>query len=317
MRKRPILVIAGGVLVLTALAVLYLHVESAPRTTRLLPEADAIVFLNLAPLRRATHFDRDPITRSPDFQHFIDATGIVPERDLDSAAFALHTMPDPHGPNGPAAFSEIFTGRFDPARLSKYLAAIASAQETYAGHTLYDIPSDGRTLRVTLLDNETIAASNCPTPEQIHAMLDRRRTRFAASASLLAALYPDVPAFSTAWAIGRIGLPFAENGRISVMGLALPLAADSSFVASLRYTSSLHLRIVQLTPSPADAQQSAQQLTGLLALVRTLEPIPSRTPADRALRELTAAIHIEPQNDRAILSADLSPDLLKRLANSR
>ncbi len=308
--------ITGVAVALIAIAALafYLHAKRAPRAARLLPEADAIVFLDVAPLRLATHFDRDPITRSPDFQHFIDATGIVPERDLDAAAFALHAMPNPHGPNGPVAFSEVFVGRFDSTRLARYLASIASAQESYAGHTLYDIPSDGRTLRVTQLDATTIAASNCPTPEQIHAILDRSRGSFVSGPLLLSARYADVPAFSSAWAIGRIGLPFAEDGHVSVMGLGLPLASDTDFVASLRYTTQLHLRIEQLAPSEADAQQSSQALTGLLAVMRTLEPVPARTDSDRTLRDLTASIHIEQKKNRAILTADLPADLLKRLS---
>ena len=317
-RERYLATVFGAAvaIVLVAALVYFLRGHSTPRAARLLPEADAIVYIDVAPLRLATHFDRDLIARSPDFQHFIDATGIVPERDLDVAAFALHAMADPSGPNGPVAFSEIFIGRFDSARLTAYLTSIASAKEIYAGHTLFDIPSDGRTLRVTQLDARTIAASNCPTPEQIHVILDHARSSGPAP-SVLAAHYADVPSLAPAWAIGRIGLPFAENGRIRIAGLELPLAADTELVASLRYTTSLHLRIEQITSSLGDAAQSAQALNAMLALLRTLEPIPSRTDSDKAMRELTGTIRIEQQKERVVLTADPPPDLLKRLSNAQ
>ena len=68
--------------------VLLLRKAAPPEAARLLPESDAIVYVNLRPVRLATHFDRSPVVRSPDYQHFVDATGIVPERDLDNAAHA-------------------------------------------------------------------------------------------------------------------------------------------------------------------------------------------------------------------------------------
>jgi hypothetical protein len=105
-------------LVAGLVAAVWLCKNAPPEVARLLPESDAIVYFNLKPLRLATHFDRTPVPRSPDFQHFIDATGIVPERDLDSAAFALHRMDDPNGPNGSVAYSEVFEGRFDGVRLA-------------------------------------------------------------------------------------------------------------------------------------------------------------------------------------------------------
>ena len=139
-----------------------------------------------------THFDRHPVARDPGYQSFIDATGFEFERDLDEAAFALHRMPDPLGPNGPVAFSEVFIGHIDGKRLTHYFASVAAGSEAYAGHTIYDIPSDGRTVRVALLGYDMVAVSNCPTPEQIHSMLDRYRTSalpFSGSSLLVGPLF--------------------------------------------------------------------------------------------------------------------------------
>ena len=123
---------------IAALAVtVWLRKQAPPEVARLLPESDAIMYLNLKPLRLATHLEKTTVARTPEYQQFVDATGIVAERDLDEVAFALHQTGDPQGPNGAVAYSEVFSGRFDGDRLRQYLHRLASAEETYAG----DIPS--------------------------------------------------------------------------------------------------------------------------------------------------------------------------------
>lgn len=324
MRKRTTYTLSAVLLFLCALAaVLYLRGKAPPEAARLLPESDAIVYLNLKPLRLATHFERDPITPAS-FQQFIDATGILPERDLDAVALALHRMPDASGPNGPVAFSVVMEGRFDRARLTRYLAAISNRQETYAGRAIYCIPSEGRTVRVALLGYDTIATSNTPTPEQLHSILDRHSAAASpfAGSSLLSARYGDVPAFSGAWAIGHIGLPFSAGGKITVMGFQLPLPPDTTFVASLGFTTALPLhggaiavRIDQIAPDENAAARSVASLNGMLGMFRSVQlaqqPTP-RTSADQALREFTDSIAIEQHRDRATLTATLPPEAVKR-----
>jgi hypothetical protein len=306
-------------LVAALIAAVWLRKTAPPEAARLLPESDAIVYANLKPLRAATHFERTPVTRDPDYQHFVDATGIVPERDLDAAAFALHRMDNPDGPNGPVAYSEVFEGRFDGARLNQYLAGIATAQEQYAGHTIFTIPIEGRQLRIAQLGYDTVAASNMPTAEQIHAMLDRYRAAASpfSGSSLLAARYRDVPLLSSAWAIGHVGLPFSESGRITIFGLGLPLPEDTTFVASLRYgLGALHLRVEQIAPSEADAVRSAESLGALLHLVQMIQPkVDAQSdPADaEELRQFTSSMKIEQHKDRAVLTASIPVEMLRQL----
>ena len=318
MRKRTGYTLLVVFLILSALAAaVYLREEAPPEVARLLPESDAIVYLNLKPLRAATHFDRSPVQPSPAYQQFIQATGIVPERDLDQAAFALHRMADPSGPNGPVAFTEVFSGHFDTPHLAQYLDAISTARETYADHIVYAVLSEGRTLRVTLLDYETVAASNMPTPEQIHSIIDRQRAAASpfAGSSLLNARYGDVPPFSSAWAIGHIGLPFGQNGQIALDGLELPVPADTTFVASLRYTTALRLRIDQLTNSESAARQSAESLNHLLDIFRILQTSQA-SPPDPLITQFLSSIVIEPHRDRATLNATVPVETLKRLSPS-
>src|ERR1700693_330396 len=133
MRKRTRYSLLLILALLAALVVaLILRRNAPPEVARLLPESDAIVYLNLKPLRSATHFDRSPVARSPEYQRFVDATGIVFERDLDAVAFALQRRDNPNGPNGPVAYSEVFEGRFDGPRLARYLHSIPAAEDTYA-----------------------------------------------------------------------------------------------------------------------------------------------------------------------------------------
>jgi len=314
-------------LVLTLVAalaiVLLLRKAAPPEAARLLPESDAIVYINLKPLRLATHFDRTPVTRSPDYQHFIDATGIIPERDLDNAAFALHRMDDPNGPNGPVGYSEVFEGRFDGERLASYLTTIAIAKESYAGHDIFTIPvgegRDIRPLRIAQLGYDTIAASNMPTAEQIHSILDRHRAGASpfSGSSLLSARYRDVPLLSSAWAIGHIGLPFSERGYITLFGLQLPLAEDTTFVASLRYVGAIHLRIEQLSPTDADAARSAQSLTAILGLFKSIQQqMEPRNASDKAFLNMIESLKLEQRKDRAIITATIPMELLRELTSS-
>jgi len=320
-RNRTLIPLLIVLAVVAALGIaLYLRGKSPPEAARLLPESDAIVYIHLKTLRAATHFDATPVQRSKDFQNFIDSTGIVPERDIDEAAFALHRMADSKGPNGPVAYSEVFVGRFDGQRLAKYLSVIASSHETYAGRDIYSIPVEGRTLRVAQLGYDTIGASNMPTAEQIHSMLDRARTSAIGTpgSSLLAARYQEVPLLSQAWGIGHIGLPFAENGRISILGFEIPLADDTDLVASLRYSGSVHLRIEEMAPDEAGAQHTVEAMTTLVNIVRGIGSAqPPRDAADAALRAVLASITLEQHKDRAILSASASVDQMKALASSK
>ncbi len=323
MRKRTRYSLLLMLALIAALTIaLILRKVAPPEAARLLPEADAIVYINIKPLRAATRFDRNPVPRAGDYQQFIDATGIVPERDLDAAAFALHRMDDPNGPNGPVGYSEVFEGRFDGQRLAHYLSSIATAKESYAGHDIFTIRiSDGsatRPLRITQLDYDSLAVSNMPTVEQIHSILDRHRAGASpfSGSSLLSARYRDVPTFSSAWGIGHIGLPFSDRGFVSVLGLRLPLPEDTTFVASLRYLGVLHLRIEQIAPTDADAARSTQTLTTMLALLRTVEQTQAEMApesTDSAFRAMSASMKIEQHKDRAVLTANIPLELLKQL----
>lgn len=319
MQKRTALILTAAALLLCILAAaLYLRFKAPPEVARLLPESDAILYLDLAHLRPAFH--GKPLAHAPEYQDFTDQTGIDFERDLDQVAFGIEGMADPNGPNGPVAFSEVFLGHFDRDRLTRYLAAKATRQESYAGATIYDVPSENRTLRVALLGPGMVAASNAPTSEQIHSMLDRSRAgpNPFAGASLLSAHYRDVPLLAhQVWAIGRLGLPFAQNGRVSLAGFTLPLSAETVFVASLAYTGTLHLKVEAFAANDAEAARMTASLGSLLGLARNLErlrqqPGPSSSTPDE-LKLLTDSVAITQAHDRVTLTATIPDGALQHL----
>ena len=315
-RQIPLLI---GIALMAALALaVYLRKQAPPEVARLLPEADAIVYFDLKPLRTLTHFDLHVGTRAAAYQTFLDATGIDPERDLDEAAFALHRMANPNGPNGLVAYSEVFAARFDGARLSQYLSTQASATESYAGHTIFDIPIDGRTLRVAILGYEMVAASNAPTPEQIHSIIDRYHTAalpFSGS-TLLAEHYHDVPLLSQVWGIGKIGLPFADGHTLSLLGIPIPLSAETTFVASVRYLGSLHLRVEEIAAN-ADSAQATTRVAGVaLQVLRSLQAADiSSDPAKVALGDFLNSATVQQQDNRVVLRAVVPTSLLENLVS--
>jgi hypothetical protein len=317
-RTRRTLWIVAAVLVVLAVAI-FLRSKAPPEAARLLPESDGIIYINIRPVRAFFHQDLKPSKHVPEYQQFIDATGIDWERDLDQAAIALHRMSDPNGPNGPVAYSMVLVGKITGQRLNAWLDAHAASRESYAGHTIYSIPSEGRTVRVAQIGYDMVAVSNFPTPEMIHSMLDRHETAawpFAGSA-MLRQHYHDVPMLplpSLAWGVGQIGLPFSESGAINILGFSLPLEADSTIIASLRWSGSFHLRVEEIAASDDAAASQAAALATLVTLARAFtSPLTDLATgnglANRGLKELLKTAEVTQKHNRVVVTATVSRSL--------
>ena len=126
-RTRRTLLVVAALVVMLALAV-FLRSKAPPEAARLLPESDGIVYLDLKPVRTFFKASLKPPQRVPEYQEFVQATGIDWERDLDQAAVALHRMPDPNGPNGPVAYSMVLVGKLTGAKLNQWLEGHAVAR---------------------------------------------------------------------------------------------------------------------------------------------------------------------------------------------
>ncbi len=317
-RTRRTLLVVAVVLVLLALAI-FLRSKAPPEAARLLPESDGIIYVNFKPIRTFSHFkDLKPPQRDPDYQRFVEATGVDWEQDLDQVAIALHRMPDPKGPNGPVAYSMVLVGKLTGKKLNSWLDAHAASRESYGGHTIYNITSQDRTVRVTQIGYDMIAVSNTPTTEQIHSMLDRHRAAalpFSGS-SLLERYYKEIPLLSIAWGMGQIGTPFSESGAIKIFGMSLPIEADSTFIASIRWAGSLHLRVVEIAPNEGAATEQAASLATLLTMARGLAAPLGENPANDGLKELLKTAVVNQNQDRVVLTATVSPALFATPGNS-
>ena len=316
-RTRRTLWIVAAVLLILAVAI-YLRFKAPPEAARLLPESDGILYVNLRPMRALVHKNLNPVTREPGYQSFIDATGIDWERDLEEAAVALHRMPDPRGPNGPVAYSMVLVGKLDGKSLARWLEAHASGKESYDGHTVYSIPSEGRTVRVAQIAYDMVAVSNYPSTEQIHSMLDRHRTAalpFSGS-TLLAERYSEVPILSLAWGMGQIGLPFSESGNVQILGMQLPLRADTTFLASVHWAGALKLRVVEIADSEAAAASQAATLSMLLNLARGATAGLAENTANNGLREVLRTTQISQHRNRVEADATLPQSLPIDLLNA-
>jgi len=320
-RTRRTLLVVAAVLVLLALAV-FLRSKAPPESARLLPESDGIVYVNLRPVHTFFKANLKPPQRVPEYAQFVAATGIDWERDLDQAAIALHRMPQPYGANGPVSYSMVLVGKLTGAKLNQWLESHAVARENYVGHTIFSVASEGRTVRVAQVGYDMVAVSNYPTTEKIHSILDRHRTAalpFAGS-TLLSQHFRDVPLLSLAWGVGEIGLPFNENGAISVFGFKLPLQSDSTIIASISPELSLkeilRLRVEEIAPTTDTAVSQAASLNALITLARGFTEPLSGNPANSGLKELLRSADVTQSKNRVVLKANVPVSMFTGLAGS-
>jgi hypothetical protein len=320
-RTRRTLLIVAAVLALLAVAV-FLRSKAPPEAARLLPESDGIIYFDLRPIHAIFHHNLKPLERAPDYQQFVSDTGIDWERDVNQIAISIHRMPDPNGPNGPVAYSMVLVGRITGRRLNDWLTAQATSRETYDGHTIYSIHSQDRTVRVTQIGYDMVAVSNTPTPEQIHSILDRHRTAalpFSGS-TLLEHHYHDVPLLSLAWGVGQIGLPFTENGEIHILGLALPIEADSTIIASVspalptpHALGALRLRVEDIAPNDSAAATQAASLATLVTLARGITLSQDNSITSQGLKDLLNSAEVTQHGERVVVTATLPSKFLATL----
>jgi hypothetical protein len=153
-------------------------------------------------------------------------------------------------------------------------------------------------------------------------MVDRHHTAalpFAGS-SLLAEHYHEVPLLALAWGVGQVGLPFSESGAIKIFGLSLPLASDSTIVASvapeLPEVGTLRLRVEEIAPTDDVAQSQAAALATLVTMARSFTSALGENTANRTLKELLKTAEVTQKRNRVVTTATVSPALLSGLAES-
>ena len=154
-RRKQLWVAFAVVLVMSAAIVtaILLRKRAAPDAARLLPDSDAVFYVNLEPIRLFTDLGKKPSKdRDPQYEDFVRQTGFEFERDLDKAAFAIHYGAASNGKTATPATARYSRGISTVRRVSHYLRKLASSVERYRDYDIYIIPLEGRTVRVVLLD---------------------------------------------------------------------------------------------------------------------------------------------------------------------
>jgi hypothetical protein len=316
-RRLPVILAVLLVTAAVALAVV-LRKHAPPEPARLLPGADGFVYVNLGWMRRANLTGELPaVPHDPDYEQFIQATGFQFERDLDEAALAIHyptklagAKPDS---SQQARFSEVFVGKFHGERLRAYLRQISSSVETYQAGDIYNVPLEGRTVRVAILGVDTVAASNLDDPLVIRAIIDRSRKLASpfGGPALLRQYYKEVPFASLAWAVFKIQ-PSADLSTSGPIGWSFLFPKPATVVSSLRYLGAVHCKAQAFTGSEEEANQLASRIDTYLNLFRAAENTVSTTAPDPDVKAFFDSLKIQPQKNRAVLTATVPLGLIRK-----
>jgi hypothetical protein len=317
-RRLPILL--AVLLIVAAVALIVtLRKHAPPEAARLLPGADGFLYINLKWIRTFNATGQlPPVSREPEYQKFVEETGFQFERDLDQAAFAIH-YPQSWG-NGTAGaaseprFSEVFVGKIDSGRLTEYLKKLSSSVEDYRGFDIYNIPLEGRTVRVVVLSYDSVAVSNHPNPDVIRGMLDRSRKLASPFGGpwLLRKFYRKVPLASLSFAILRVKpTEMSALGGLGSWSLLFPKPAVA--VVSARYLRALHLRAEAFTDSEADAQAITEKTAAFLSLFHAAEGSVGTQGTDADVKTFFDSLKVEQSGDRAILTATVPQGFIRKV----
>jgi hypothetical protein len=330
MRRRRTLPIVLVVLLIAAAIALavFLRRQAPPEPARLLPGADAFVFVNLKTVRSTDSLgDLAPVTHEPEYDQFIRETGFQFERDLDAVAFAVHYPSTQLGAPNPASsnpaqdqprFSEVFVGHVEAERINNYLRKISRQQELYRGVKIFIIPLEGRTVRAAMLGVREVAVSNTDGTQVIHGMIDRYKKLASpfAGPQLLRSYYKKLPHDAIAWAIvsGPSGPPSAAAQLPStVLGSEYrDLLTGSVILASLHYDKALQLRAAAYCPSEEKASRLADRMGIFLELFRGMQSNVGRGVGDQDVKQFFDSLRVEQQGKNAILTASVPVGFIKK-----
>jgi hypothetical protein len=309
--KRAFPVLIGFLIFLAAVTlIVQLRKHAPPEPARLLPGADAFLYVDLKWMRRAdigTHIPEVP--HDPEYEEFIRATGFQFERDLQEAALAIHYA----GPltGGQTRYSEIFIGKIDGDRLRDYLRLLTRSVDSYNSVDIYNIPLQGRTLRVALLGVDTVAASNHPDPRVIRGIIDRSRKLASpfGGPALLRQFYKHVPIASLAWGIFKLNPADTQ----SVADLSLPISSPATVVGSVRYLRAVHFRAEAFTHDEQEAKQLTTQVNTFLSIFHSAEiAVAGQTP-DPDVKKALESLKVDQKDDRTVLTAIIPTELLRKI----
>jgi hypothetical protein len=321
-RTLPIVLLVVVIAAAVTLAV-QLRKHAPPEPARLLPGADAFFYLDFSWARHVNAGRELPaVSHDPEYERFIRETGFQFERDLDEAAFAIHYPAKwPGGGTGGAApeprFSEVLVGKFHGERLTDYLRQIAKSVENHHGVDIFTILVENRSLRVAVLNADSVAASNHDDPAVIEGIVDRSK-RLASpfgGPALLRQYYKHVQLASLAWLVARIepSTSAATGVWSTLFGAPATVVASGSFLSPLHLRpDSVHLRAEAFTSSPDAARALVDKVSVFVALSHAAEASVGTQGPDADVKAFFDSVQVKQDGDRAILNATVSPGFLRK-----
>ena len=320
--KRPLPLII--VVLLAAAAIVFivqLRKRAPPEPARLLPGADAFFYVNLRWMRALNATDQlPPVSHDPEYEKFIQETGFQFERDLNEAALAVHYPGHEGNQASEPRFSEVFVGKIATDRMTAYLRSVAASVDKYGPTDVFNIPLEGRTLRVALLSVDTVAASNHENPAVIRGMIDRSRKLaspfggpwFMRSYYRTIPVNYEIPFATLAWGIARVepsgAAPLTPFGSWSLL-----FSKPAVVVASARYIRALDLRIEAFTGSKDEARDLTEKIGTFLNLFHAAESSVTVHGTDVDVKAFLESIRVEQRAERSVLTATVPPGFLHKV----
>jgi hypothetical protein len=320
--KRPLPLIL--IVLLTAAGIVFvvqLRKHAPPEPARLLPGADAFFYVNLRWMRTLNATDQlPPVSHEPEYERFISETGFQFERDLNEAAVAVH-YPEREGNKAKEQrYSEVFVGKIETDRMTAYLKKLSSSVDKHGETEIFNIPLEGRTLRVALLSVDTVAASNLDDPGVIRGMIDRSRKLASPFAGpwFMRRYYKTIPInyeipFTTlAWAIAKVE-PAARTPITSFGGWSMVFSKPAVVVASARYIRALNLRAEAFAASPEDAREITEKIGAFLNLFHAAESSVTVHGTDVDVKAFLESLRVEQHGSSSVLTATVPPGFLHKM----
>jgi hypothetical protein len=321
-RRRTLWITFAVLVVLGAIAfAVFLRKRAAPDAVRLLPNSDAILYVNLEPVRLLTDLGKNPPkNREPEYEEFVRQTGFEFERDLDRAAVAIHYSGSALNPSLETRYSEIMQGRFNGQRVTDYLRKSSKQTERYKDFDIYIIPLEGRTLRVVLLGWDTAAASNTEGVDAIHGMIDRYKQAALpfAGPDLARNYYGRVPLGSVVWTIAHIpsnGKPQDRTELLLPGSWSSLLPRGSTVIASARPLNEVHLRANVILQNETEAANFNDRVNTFLALFKTINISMDGGGPDPDVKKAFDSFQVRQDKNQAILTASVPFAFFKKIVS--
>jgi hypothetical protein len=301
-----------------------LRKHAPPEPARLLPGADAFLYVNLGWVRKLNPDSALPaVSHDPEYERFIQETGFEFERDLEAAAFAVHYPTNwPGGGTGGTApeprFSEVFVGKFDGAKLGAYLKQHAQSVENYRSVEIFNIPLDGRSFRVAILSVDSVACSNHDDPAVIRGIVDRSR-RLASpfgGPALLRRYYKRVQFSSPLWMVAHVqpdGPGFGGWSDVFSKPADLVISAGYNPLRLPLRMGALYLRAEALTTNEEDARGIADKLNAFLNMFHAAEGSVGNPGTDADVKAVFDSLQVRQEGNRTTLNAAIPPGFLKKM----